>query len=367
MKKIVILMPFHWSAIQGGAEYQARLICQHLVASERFDVHWLSRRIAPDYDAQGYTTHQIALHQGLRAKAFFFDHRLLSLLLEKLQPDVIYQRVGCAYTGIAARHARRHGSRMIWHVASEMDVTPFSTKSWRPSSLLKFIDKRYLEYGLRHASDIVVQTHDQDRLLGDHYGRQATALIRNPHPVPTENIDKSGPPTVLWIANLKPLKQPDVFIRLASACLDLTGVRFVMVGEPLNDGDQQRAFESTLQAIPNLAYLGKLSIDAVNALLASSHLIVNTSRVEGFSNTFIQAWLRQVPVLSLQVDPDKLLEQERLGFCASGSEPDLLNAVRTWLTDDLLREQCGKRAQAYAEQHHTERNIQALIDLIEMK
>ncbi len=365
MKKVAILLPSHWSAIQGGAEYQAKLICQHLMASGRFEVHWLSRRIHPEYRAEGYTTHQIAEHTGLRAKAFFFDHLALSRLLHEIRPDVIYQRVGSAYTGIAARHALQNNCRLVWHVASDMDVTPFNVKGWRPSRLLKYIDKRYLEYGVRHASDIVVQTHDQNRMLGEHYGRQATMMIRNLHPVPAETLDKSGSLTVLWIANLKPAKQPEVFMRLAHACLDMPHVRFVMVGEPLPDPAQQQAFESAAAVIPNLTYLGKLPIEEVNALLARSHLFVNTSLVEGFANTFIQAWMRQVPVLSLNADPDGLLAQEGIGFCAHGDETVLLHALREWLSDAPQRDQVGQRAQAYAEAHHSERNIQTLLELME--
>jgi len=365
MKKIAILLPFHWSAIQGGAEYQARLICQHLVASGRFEVHWISRHIHPDFQAQGYTTHQIGKRHGLRAKAFFFDHMALSRLLREIHPDVIYQRVGSAYTGIAARHAMQNGCRLIWHVASDMDVTPFNVEEWRPSTPLKYIDKRHLEYGVRHASDIVVQTHDQNRLLGEHYGRQATTLIRNLHPLPAEIIDKSGSLTVLWISNLKPNKQPEVFMRLARACLDMPWVQFVMIGEPWLDAAQQRTFEHALADIPNLTYLGKLPIEEVNALLARSHLFINTSLVEGFANTFIQAWMRQVPVLSLNVDPDGLLAQEGIGFCARGDEAALMQTMRGLLADASQREQIGQRAQAYAEAHHSERNIQALIDMIE--
>jgi glycosyltransferase involved in cell wall biosynthesis len=365
VKKVAILLPSHWSANLGGAEYQARLICRHLVESGRFEVHWLSRRIHPDYRAQGYTTHKIAEHAGLRAKAFFFDHLALSRLLREIQPDVIYQRVGSAYTGIAARHALQNNCRLVWHVAMDLDVAPFNVKAWRPSTVLKYIDKRYLEYGVHHASDIVVQTHDQNRLLGEHYGRQATALIRNLHPLPTETIDKSGSPTVLWIANLKPAKQPEVFMRLAQACLDLPQVRFVMIGEPFPDAGQQRAFEHAAAAIPNLTFRGKLPIEEVNALLARSHLFVNTSLVEGFANTFIQAWMRQVPVLSLNVDPDGLLAQEGIGFCARGDEAALLRTLREWLADAPQREQIGRRAQAYAEAHHSERNIESLLELME--
>ena len=55
----------------------------------------------------------------------------------------------------------------------------------------------------------------------------------------------------------------------------------------------------------------RLSQAEVNALLEHTDLLVNTSDYEGFSNTFIQAWMRRVPVVSLRVDPDRLLSPRR--------------------------------------------------------
>lgn len=366
MKRIAILLPSHWSANLGGAEYQAKLICQHLVRSGRFEVHWLSRRIHPDYRPQGYTTHKIATHHGLRSKAFFFDHIALSRLLREIRPDVIYQRVGSAYTGIAARHVSACGGRMIWHVASDFDVTPSFSRSFQASTILKFIDKFYLEYGIRHADEIVVQTQEQIRLLRVNYAREAAALIRNLHPMPTETIGKSGELTVVWISNLKPTnKQPEVFIRLARTCQDMPQVRFVMVGEPMANQALQHAFETLVAGTPNLVYLGKQPIEQVNALLARCHVFVNTSLVEGFANTFIQAWMRRVPVLSLHVDPDRLLTREGIGHCAGGSEAALSQTLREWLGDEKARDAIGRRAEAYAAANHSERNVEALIDLMD--
>lgn len=366
MKHIVLLLPTHWAAALGGAEYQAKILSEHLRGAGRFRVTWVCRRIAEDYRPEGYEIRQVAPHSGLRRHGFFLDHFRLGSMLGELAPDAIYQRVGCAYTGIAARYARRSGCRMIWHVASDSDVTPATGWPLR-DTLLPFrrMEKAALEYGVRHAPRIVVQTRHQSSLLKTHYRRDAVALVRNFHPPARESLDKGGPWTVLWIGNLKPLKNPLAFVDLADAFRNRRDMRFLMIGDPSGDPACACEIERRAAAMPGFRFIGKQSQDQVNELLASSHLLVNTSRYEGFSNTFIQAWMREVPVVSLNADPDGLLEAERIGFCARGDMAALQSSAGLLMSDAALWRQCGRRARDYAEANHTERNVQTLLDLLE--
>jgi glycosyltransferase involved in cell wall biosynthesis len=79
--------------------------------------------------------------------------------------------------------------------------------------------------------------------------------------------------------------------------------------------------------------------------------VVNTSRVEGFPNTFIQAWARLVPVISLTVDPDGVIEKQRLGF-RSGDFSQLVSHTRTLIRDQNLAEEMGRNGRLYGEKEH---------------
>jgi glycosyltransferase involved in cell wall biosynthesis len=283
--------------------------------------------------------------------------------LRKVRPDVIYQRVACGYTGVAAHYARRHGARLIWHVSSDTDVKP-ETVLGAHNSIRRFLEKRSIEYGIRHAHHIVAQTETQARHLERNYGRIADAVIRNFHPDPDETIDKTGPVSIVWVANFKPLKQPEVFVRLAAQLRDLEGIRFTMVGSSSTRRAWNDALLRDISAAPNVNYLGKRTLGEVNELLAKAHVFVNTSLHEGFPNTFIQAWMRQVPVVSLHIDPDGVLDREAVGIHAQ-TEERLVEAVRMLATNPMLRAEYATRARRYAMLRHSIHNAQQLSQLID--
>jgi len=214
----------------------------------------------------------------------------------------------------------------------------------------------------------VTQTADQAALLERNYRRRADAVIPNFHPTPSEPIDKSGVCTVVWVAGIKPWKRPEAFVNLADSLRDLADVRFVMVGSDTTGPGEKPWAEALLrriQDIPNLRYLGAQSQAQVNQLFARSHVFVNTSRYEGFPNTFIQAWMREVPVVSLQVDPDRLLEVQKLGMVCEDSEQQLATAVRKLVTDADTRLQYARRAREYALTRHSMANAMGLAELLE--
>jgi glycosyltransferase involved in cell wall biosynthesis len=140
-----------------------------------------------------------------------------------------------------------------------------------------------------------------------------------------------------------------------------------MVGAPspaVADQPWYAALMSSIKALPNLEYLGAQSQEFVNELLARSHVFVNTSLHEGFANTFIQAWMREVPVVSLNVNPDDVFGRAQVGVHA-GTEEELHRAVRMLLTDPAMRRQFASASRTYAFRQHSFENALLLSGLIE--
>jgi glycosyltransferase involved in cell wall biosynthesis len=352
--RVCIVAENHPLVLMGGAEYQTGLLTDELSARPGVRVTYLARRVPRPEVAQAlpYEVRCIGSDAGIRRRAVLFDAAGLQRALQGLRPDVIYQQAKQSYTAICARYALRAGVPFFFHVASDADLghrwislhlslnTPFD-----------IAESLAGDWGIRHASHVIVQTNQQADMLRKMTGRAAAAIVRNFQPLPAALPAKpSGPLQILWVANLKDVKRPELFVELAESFANRTDLRFVMVGRPT----ALRRFAPLLQRIPkvtNLTYLGEQPIDKVNELMATAAFHVNTSSFEGFPNTFIQAWARGAVVMSIAIDPDGM-QSRGIGYCAGS-----LERLRT-LIDDLSRspdkrQAIAERAFAHAQSQHS--------------
>ena len=357
-----MLLPSHWAAALGGAEYQARCLIDVIAETELFEIIYLAREINPEFKTNQYKIYNIGSQLGLRRHALFFDFKKLYSTLKSISPDIIYQRVGCSYTGIASRYAKKSGCDMIWHIAIDTSLMPFQV-GLSPKTSFKYIEYLLLRYGIQNSPKIIAQTQFQDELLYKRYGRRADAIVPNFHHLPSETIQKEEPIKVVWVANLKPTKRPELFIKLANDCSELINVKFIMIGQPQHKKSWIAKLFDQVKNVKNIEYLSDVSLSEVNEILSKSHIFVNTSLYEGFPNTFIQAWMRRVPVVSLNINPDKVFDKQYIGFCSESYEK-LVEDVKRLVTDNVLRISMGKDAQEYAMKMHSMKNADEIIELM---
>jgi glycosyltransferase involved in cell wall biosynthesis len=360
--KLCILVPAHWEAQMGGSQYQAKVLVDHLLAHYDVDIAYLTTRADPAFMPKGYRIVPFSDRRGVRRYGSFFDVVRLYRALARERPDIILQFVGSAHTGIAALYARTHGCKMIWRVTNDPSVEPDKTSWAKPHIKL---ERLFLSYGIRNATLILAQTEYQRARLKETFPDAPVQVLANFHPA-APDCGRSGAVVkqVVWVANLKPLKNPGAFVRLARRFAHRSDIRFVMVGgTTASDWTTQQLQE--IAATANLEYRGAVSQAAVNSLLEHSDLLVNTSDYEGFSNTFIQAWMRRVPVVSLHVDPDRLLSRGGLG-AVTGDEGALYQCVAGLLDDPDRCAAIGARARRYALEHHAEANIETLAQLLHL-
>lgn len=357
-KKKILFITGYFPFLKGGAEYQAQLLAERL--NQKMDVsfifrnHWGKNKIIKDC---GYTLYAIKPYpiKGVRG-SFAFEGRQLNKILKMVKPDIIYVRGANAYFMIAALYSHKKDCKIVWHIASDPDVIPFHYKHLilKP---FRFIEKKMVEYGLRYSDYIVGQTKYQSDLLRKNYGRRCDFVIGNWHPVANNFKKDNSVIKILWIANWKPIKQPEIFVQLVHELANVSNIQFIMIGR------NKQYQKLTAQAIEaKIEVSGEISTSEVNTLLSKSHLLINTSRMEGFSNTFIQAWMNKVPVISLQVNPDNILEKYNIGLC-SGNFRTLIQNTKRLIHDNNLREKMGADARKYAIRHHSLIQIEKMMKI----
>lgn len=363
-EKIAIVMPSYFEDMIGGSEYQAFLFAE--AAKERgHSVHYIFTGTKPLYqNPLALTLHPIKrlkINRRFGATHFIYGIQVLRIL-NKIRPSVVYSRSTTSWVGFVGYYAKKnHNCRSIWHIPHVEGVvrSSLSTMWHRPFDI---IEKRLLEYAIHNVTTIIAHAYSQAELLQKNYGRFSHVILKE-QPEPNEEIKKSKIIKIVWVANVKAWKRPECFIQLAKE-LSHTNAQFVMIGKSAK-GLYQKQLNADIADTPNLNYLGEQPIETVNEILAQSHIFVNTSVAEGLPNTFVQSWMREVPVVSMSWDPDGILQNKGIGYLA-GSFEGLVKDVQRLINDDALRELMGKKARIYALKHHSlHKNMPKLIKLIE--
>ncbi len=222
--------------------------------------------------------------------------------------DVYYQSPAGVFTGITAWFCRMTGRKFIFRVASDSDCEKEHgrIRLWR--------DRRLFDYGLKHADLVAVQTQVQAQMLRDNHGLESSLvnmLVEPPRRAETpveKDID------VLWLSNLRTLKRPELVLELAR---QLPRVNFTLAGGAMPHPTGRTYFDDVQAAaaqLPNVTLPGAIRYTDSGQWFDRARIFLNTSSIEGFPNTFLQAWIRGVPVVSF-FDPDGLIRRLQLGVC----------------------------------------------------
>jgi glycosyltransferase involved in cell wall biosynthesis len=338
----------------GGSEYQT-LVTSLGLATLGHEVAFLATDSSRQamFSADGMQVLQVP---SARVAGRGLHDRLLDEALEEAQPDVCYVRVFEEMATIVPL-CRRLGVPTLSVSASAKAASPFLVGYHVEETLAHL---RSLEFArhLRSFRSIgssavhVCNTRLLQRRVQRWFPGKRIRMIYNGSPVPlAQEVHVGSSGRAIWVNNLKRWKRPELFVRLARC---LPQFDFVMIGQ-IQAGARYRAkINSMLAGAPsNLQYLGALPIDQVNRMISYSDLLLYTSLpVEGFGNSFLQAWLRGVPTVSLSYELDGILEGEGVGRC-SASFRQLVADVEELMTNESLRRDMGERAREYAVTHHS--------------
>jgi len=352
LKNLGLLASEYGQLGTGGAELQQTLLARAL-ARRGFPVSM----VVADYgQSDGATWNGVQTYKAFRPEQGipvlrFIHPRWTGLwsALARADADIYYTSCAGALVGQVALFARLRSRRFVFWAASDTDCDPRAL-------LIRYRrDRRLYAYGLRRANLVFTQSLQQQQAMASNFGR-ASRVVESliepaaaPRPFAERDID------VLWVANLRPLKRPEVLFHLAR---ELPQLRFHMIGGPMTGAEALfRAVAAEAATIPNVTFHGAVPYHAVGGFFSRARVFANTSSIEGFPNTYLQAWANGVPVVAF-IDPQGLLSRLKLGQAVSET-PGMIRAVASFARDPLAWEGVSRRSRKYMDDSYNESRVLA--------
>lgn len=151
-------------------------------------------------------------------------------------------------------------------------------------------------------------------------------------------------------------------IELARLCPEIP-VTMIM-----NRADSEQFDNLRDEAPPNVQIIESVAPEHMSDYYRRAFVLVSTSRIEGFANSFLEAGACGTPVLSMDVDPDGFLAMHGCGVLAGGRDSTAaalaqLYDSRQWLPGSLAR-MLGETSLRYVAAKHEESIIFARFVLL---
>lgn len=358
MNKICFVLPHFHLEYTGGAETQCYYLAQELV-SRNWEVHY----IRESGNKKTEVMDGIIIHPIPKRKSYLKWMNFLAIRrqMHLIKADYWYTRANISYLFWLNLFARSAGGKVIWAFSRDSQLTAGGELERHGSPIIQAFHKinEYLFFRTLPRIDLILaQTQHQKNLLKKNLGLTGQQIY-NAHPVPQVDTQTTRQNKVLWIGRMQDFKHPERFVALAESMKGL-GIEFGMIGG-LGKDPLSRQIQEAANKNPEITLYGKVSPEEVHQKLNEAKFLVNTSDYEGFSNTFIEAWQRGVPVISLHVDPDQMIEEKNLGI-VSADTAEIQEWISGMLEDSDQWQKISAHCKAFAKANF---EIGAAVDTLE--
>ena len=264
-------------------------------------------------------------------------------------PDVVVQSCSAYETGMMAYIARRLGVPFVHRLASDTD------SDLRYRSYLCHSERIVFRLGLASADLVICQNDYQAERMKARHPRKPRLLLPNAIHIPTGEAwtrPRAERPYVAWLATFRFQKNLPLLHRIASRMSDIT-FRVAGALPELPDAESLDAI-AALRTLPNVEMADYVNRRDVNEFLSRAALLLCTSRYEGFSNTFLEAFSAGTPVeTGAGVDPSNIIANNALGGVAAGEDEMVRQVRRIWEMDAADFSALSRRCRMYVEANHT--------------
>lgn len=331
----------HADIAPGGAERQLHLLAREL--QSRFDVHF----VVGDYGQAKTEVHDgIVLHRSYKPDATFSFRKRISQLwklfgaMHRADADVYVYRGHRSKAVVTWLFAKLLSAKWVFNVSIDSHAEPDLESSFSP---LTYVYRKVLSA----ADHVVVQSEVQKRRLLESCAVDST-VVHNGYPPKEELSTHEDREFFLFVGRIdREQKRPHLFLRVAE---ELPEESFVLIGPPDNDETYYETIREQAHQLDNVTFLGQVDPDDIHTYFDRALALINTSSEEGFPNTLLEAWRSGTPVVSLDVNPSRFIEDDLYGF-AEGNFDELVVLARNLADSPDVRQSVGNRSRQKFEEN----------------
>ena len=320
----------------GGAELDLYLLATELAKDKDFDISC----ITADYGQnQTETAEQVTL-----IKSIDFTHNPLTSArriwkaMKQADADIYMIKTASAGVPLVAQFCRRHNRRFVYRTASQLECDG----SYRREHPIK---GRTFAWALRNAHAIFTQTKTDAKNLLETLNLISTPIPNGHRLLPLTEKKKEW---ILWVGRIAKVKRPELFLNLAQ---NFPNENFTMICQKATGDQNYDNLMEQARQVQNLHFISSVPFDQMSNYFLRAMIFVNTSQSEGFPNAMIQSCQAAVPILSLKVNPDNILDNYQCGLCAN-DQWETFTQMLEQLLDPKTAANSGRKARQYVEEHH---------------
>jgi len=325
--------------VQGGAEVDIYMLSTELAKDKEFKVSLITGDYGQDPVEQ---IEDVTIYKttDLRNPAAALS---IWKAMGRANADIYFKKGASSIAALVALYCRLHRRSLFLRTAHDIDCDgTYIRENW--------LRGRAFLWALKHARQVFVQKESNRVSLKETTGVSAIVLP-NGHRILEPSTQKRG--CILWVGRSTYFKEPELFIKLAQ---ETPGEQFVMVCQQAKDDNKYDDLLAGAKTVANLTFIEGVPFHEIDSFFQRAKVLVNTSSMEGFPNTFIQACKCAAPILSLKINPDRFLDKHQCGMCANG-DWQRFKEMLAELLEPQAAKQYGNNGRIYAEENHDIKKI----------
>lgn len=362
MKKIAIIFPKDSEAMFnkqstktfGGASVQMYLLAKELLHHDNL----ITYSFILDYDKINFVDSE----DFNLIKTYKNEDNLITKLLkfkkqiDKIKPDVIIQQGLSPLSPLLAKYCNLNKIKFIFTFASDVESRGEYQGSRKKCRLFKMLlDSSFL---------LITQNNYQRNNLLQIYNKKSKIIYPSMVIPKIKEVKNKKRSDVLWVSRCERLKKAEIFIKLAN---NNPSLKFVMICPPSNDLTYYKDVNAIAKKSKNIKFIRFASFQKIDSYFKDAKVFVNTSEYEGFPNTFIQSVKFGIPIISLNVNPDKFITKYNCGYVCHNDYLRLNKNLQILLGNKKKYALLSSNAFVYAKnKHNLIKNTKLLLSKINL-